>query len=158
MCSIENRKISAPASATGTWFKPSGNAEGRDLVVHHRHREERAVVGHQRAEDADQHVDDDLELQAQALGHQHEQRLHADMAGVAHADRRAEHRHPDHEHQRERLRPGGRVVHDVAAEHLEGHAGDDGHQARHRHHQKVLGQRRTDTREEHEYPGGHGRE
>ena len=57
------------------------------------------------------------------VGHQDQQRLHADVAGVAHADRGADHRDVEDQHQRQALGPGRRVVQDVAAEHLPGHAG-----------------------------------
>ena len=61
-------------------------------------------LGHQRAEQADQRVDQQLDG-APVLGQQRRHRFKADVPGVAHADRQAEGGDEQHQQQRQRLRP-----------------------------------------------------
>ena len=75
-------------------------------------------------------MDHELDLRRAARsGSSDQQRLHADVAGIAHADRGADQRDVEDQHQRQALGPGRRVVQHVAAEHLVEDDRDDDEQA-----------------------------
>src|SRR4051812_21240595 len=101
-----------------------GQVDVGQLVRRDRGAEDPAVVRHRHAEDPDQHVDQELDPVADLLRHEDEDRVHADVARVAHAHRRADERHVEDEDERHVLGPRRARVEHVAPEHL---PGDDGH-------------------------------
>src|SRR5687767_14713103 len=106
-----------------------GDAERRDLVRNDPGGESPAVVQHHRPERADEDEDHHFDATACLVGDQHQQRLHADVTRVAHADGSADQRDVEDDDQRQALGPRRRVVQHVAAEHLPGDEADDCPQA-----------------------------
>src|SRR5258708_1201737 len=117
------------------------------LVRRHRGAEDPAVVGHGGAEHRDQDVDRHFEPPARPLGHQYQERLHADVPGVAHAHRPAHERHVEDQDQRQVLGQRRAGVHHVAPEHLERHDGEDHHQPAHGEVHSVAGEARVEARQ-----------
>ncbi len=112
MCSIENRTISTPPERNGDVVSRPRECRGSGSCSHIPDSASSTPFHAISAPNvADQHMDDDLEPLAHPLGDDHEQRFHADVAGVAHAHGAAEERELQHQHQRRALHPRRRVVH-----------------------------------------------
>ncbi|KAG1539544.1 hypothetical protein G6F50_014486 [Rhizopus delemar] len=102
-----------------------------DLVGRDGFRQHAAVPCHQHAEQQHQQMDEDPQPALAGWGPRVPQRFEADVTRVAYADGGAQHRHVQHQQERQAFGPGRRAVEHVAADDLQGDRNDQADQPEH---------------------------